>query len=338
MPLPVTQQTLGGDGRALMLSQEHRQWSEHIVAGMGVPIEFVFGGMQYSGSNVSMRILENHFLDVKTQRLDLVTDFIMPNISAFMGWNTVPVHYKRFKMADDLQRSAFYLQLNQAGKVSDKALLEDADWDARKEQERIEEERKAILEGQRRQALSQAAIQGEAQLIMAKYQMRGQKLMNEMTMGPEAQSQGMPAAEPMPGMGTPGQLSPSAEGQMQNSQMGMLNESGQNPGMEIPPTAQPGGAAEGDTAPSVMEGVQSQINKGQSYDVNMIANQVVGWLNQLPDHEKNHELVKMQLNNPQLYSVVLPLLQQTAGAQQNSAALPQPEQRPAQRGPEATSV
>jgi hypothetical protein len=30
-------------------------------------------------------------------------------------------------MADDLQRSAFYMQLNQAGKISDKSLLEDTD-------------------------------------------------------------------------------------------------------------------------------------------------------------------------------------------------------------------
>jgi hypothetical protein len=350
LPIPVGQQTLGGDGRALMLSQEHRQWSEHIVAGMGVPIEFVFGGMQYSGSNVSMRILENHFLDVKTQRLQFVTDFVMPNVSAFMGWEPVPVHYKRFKMADDLQRSAFYLQLNQAGKVSDKALLEDADWDARKEQERIEEERKVILEGQRRQALSQAAIQGEAQLIMAKYQMRGQKLMTEMTMGPEAEAAGMPAQPPMPGMGIPGQASPMAEGQMMNDQMGMMNVSGQGPGMEIPPAGAPPGTPaltappmaappEGGAPPAGMEGTQSQLPQGgPAYDIQMIASQVVGWLNQLPDHERNHELVRMQINNPQLYSMVLPLLQQTSGAQQNSAAMPQPEQRPAQRGPEAAAV
>jgi hypothetical protein len=345
MPLPVGQQTLGGDGRALMLAQEHRQWSEHIVAGMGVPIEFVFGGMQYSGSNVSMRILENHFLDVKTQRLQMVTDFIMPNVSAFMGWQPAPVHYKRFKMADDLQRSAFYLQLNQAGKVSDKALLEDCDWDSKKEQERIEQERKIILEGQRRQALTQAAIQGEAQLIMSKYQMRGQKLMTEMQMGPETEQQGMPAAPPMPGMGQPGMMSPAAEGQMMNSQVGMMNASGQNPSMEIPPGAPPEGGApmegappEEGTAPPVMEGAQSQVSGGPSYDIQMIANQVVGWLNQLPDHERNHELVKMQLNNPQLYSMVLPMLQQTTGAQQNSAAMPQPEQRPAQRGPEAAAI
>jgi len=346
MPIPVGQQSLGGDGRALMLAQEHRQWSEHIVAGMGVPIEFVFGGMQFSGSNVSMRILENHFLDVKTQRKELVTDFIIPNVGAFMGWDPTPVHYRRFKMADDLQRSAFYLQLNQAGKLSDKSLLEDTDWDSNKEQNRIEDERKKVIEGQRKQALSQASIQGEAQLIMAKYQMRGQKLMNELT--PEMAPMGLPPGQPMGGVGQPG-MSPNAEGQMMNSQMGMMNSAGQVPPMEISPAeggmpadaGMPPADGAGSLPPAPgMEGVQSQLAGGQGagYDLTVIANQVVGWLNQLPDHERQHELVKMQMDNPQLYSLVLPMIQQTAGAATSSATMPQPEQKPARRGPEAASL
>jgi len=341
LPIPVGQQTLGGDGRALMLSQEHRQWSEHIVAGMGVPIEFVFGGMQYSGSNVSMRILENHFLDVKTQRKQLVTDFIMPQIGAFMGWDPVPCHYKRFKMADDLQRSAFYLQLNQAGKLSDKSLLEDTDWDSVKESNRIEQERRGIMEAQRRQATTQAAIQGEAQLIMAKYQMRGQKLMNELAMPPE---QGLMAPE-QPMLAGQSGMSPMAEGQMVNQEMGMMNDTGMVEPMEIPPAPPlpPEQAGMAPAAPA-MEGAQSQLARPEgsaqagAYDLLEIAKRVVSWLNKMDDAERQHHLVKMQLENPQLYSLVMPMLQQTAGAQVNSAAMPQPEQRPARRGPEAAAL
>jgi cell division inhibitor SulA len=73
-------------------------------------------------------------------------------------------------------------------------------------------------------------------------------------------------------------------------------------------------------------------------DVMTVANQVVGWLNQLPEHEKQKELVQMQKTNPQLYSLVLQLLQQTRGANRNSAAAPLPEQRPPMRGPEAAMV
>jgi hypothetical protein len=360
LPVPVGQQTLGGDGRALMLAQEYRVWSEQIVAGMGVPTEFVYGGMQFSGSNVSMRILENHFLDQKTQRKQLIDDFIIPNVGAYMGWDAIPCHYKRFKMADDLQRSALYLQLNQAGKLSDKSLLEDLDWDSSKESNIIENERNQVLEGQRRQAIAQANIQGEAQLAAMKYQMRGQKMMMEQA--PEAAAQGMPAQPPSPMTGIPGQMSPGAAGGMQNAQMGLMNQTGQFPSMEVPPDpaaqqqqlqqqqqqqqaqAPQAGVPQGQvTAPQAqaMQPAQSPLQAGQQgagYDLQMVAQQVVGWLDQLPEHERNHELINMQQSNPQLYSLVLQLLQARAGAEQNSAAAPLPEQRPPRRGPEAAMV
>lgn len=333
LPIPVGQQTLGGDGRALMLAQEYRVWCEHIVSGMGVPIEFYFGGMQFSGSNVSMRILENHFLDQRTQRKQLVTDFIMPNVAAYMGWDPVPCHYKRFKMADDLQRSALYLQVNQAGKLSDKSLLEDMDWDSVKESELIAVEQKRILENQRTQALAQAGIQGEAQLVQVKYQMRGQKIMMEQQLPAIApqdqkllQEQGMAAA------GQPGVASPTAMGAQNNAQTAMMNQAGAVPPMDL------SGAQQGRGSPTAEGESQLVANQPAQMDLFTVANQVVGWLNQLPEHEKQKELVQMQRANPHLYSMVLQLLQQSRGANKNSAGMPQPEQRPPMRGPEASSI
>jgi len=130
-----------------------------------------------------------------------------------------------------------------------------------------------------------------------------------------------------------------AEGQMINQEMGTMNQEGMTPPMEIPP-AEGGAPAQGAVAPTGMEGVQSQLPQAQGagYDLTIIAQRVVGWLNQLPDHEKQHELVKIQLNNPHLYSIVLPMLQQSAGAEQSSAAMPLPEQRAPQRGPEAATI
>jgi hypothetical protein len=339
LPIPVGQQTLGGDGRALMLAQEYRVWAEHIIAGMGVPVEFVYGGMQYSGSNVSMRILENHFLDAKTQRKQLIVDFLIPQVAAFMGWIPVDVHAKKFKMADDLQRSAFYLQLNQAGKLSDKSLLEDTDWDSRKEREQIAVEHKQVLEQQRTQALHQAAIQGESQLTMARYQMRGQKMMMEGD--PAMAQQGMPSQPPMPGAGIPGQLSPNAEGQMMSAQMGQMTQAGQVPGMEIPPSGGQPGSVMGPENAGPVPGAESQIGAGQQgagFAVLEIAEKVVGWLNRLPDHEKQEQLTAMRDRNPQLYSLVLQLLNESTGAEQSSAGMPLPEQRAPRRGAEAAML
>lgn len=315
LPVPVGQQTIGGDGRALMLSQEYRQWSEHIVAGMGAPVEFVFGGLSFQGSNVSLRMLENHFLDIKSFRLRMVTDFLMPNVGAYLGWDAVPCHYKRFKMADDLQRSALYLQYNQAGKISDRSLLEDTDWDSNREMELIELERKAVLESQRRQALTQAAIQGESQLIMSKYQTRAQKIMQEM-MAPAPPPPKTPVQDPQ---------APQPEQSV--------------PEQQIPP-GPPLSPEQMQNQESLQNTFQSQIGQAPAggYDLMILANKVVGWLNQLPDHEKAHELTRMQMENPNLYSIILPMLQASAGAERSSASMPLPEQKPPRRGPEAALI
>ena len=74
MPMPLGTQTIGGQGRALILHQEYRIWSEQIIAGMGVPPEFVFGGVQYSGTNLTMFQLHNKFLSYIEDLKELIFD------------------------------------------------------------------------------------------------------------------------------------------------------------------------------------------------------------------------------------------------------------------------
>jgi hypothetical protein len=323
LPLPVGQQTLGAEGKALMLAQEYRVWAEHIIAGMGVPVEFVFGGMQFSGSNVSLRILENQFLDYKSDHQALVQDFIMPNVGAFMGWQAVKTHFRRFKMADDLQRSAYHFQLNQAGKLSDKSLLEETDWDANIEQERIAEEQKRVLEGQRRQAIAQAAIQGEAQLVMQKYQLRAQKAME--------------SSMPTPA-GVPGQASPGAQGQQQLQEQQQALSTGQFEDAQ-------GGAQESAGLPAELQSPLStdQVIGGDPSalpgpGLQSIADRVSRMLDQMPEAERQPHLVQLRRHNPQLYSIVQQDLQVRRGAHVSSAAMPRPSMKPARRGPEAAAA
>jgi hypothetical protein len=340
MPLPVGQQTLGGDGRALSLAQEYRVWSEHIVAGMGVPTEFIYGGLSYSGSNVSMRMLENHFIEDRSNHLKLVTNFIMPNVGAFMGWEQIPCHFRRFKMADDLQRNAFYLQLNQAGKLSDKDLLEEIDFDSKAQAKRIAEEQKMVLENQRKQALAQASIQGESQLQMQKYQARAQKAMQTM-MGPPpgAMPPGAPAGPA--GLLPPGPAGPQQPGPPGGAPPGggpPPNDQGQMP-MGGPQPAQPGMAplAQGPQPQQPMGG-DAQSPLGGNTDLMTVVNQIVAWLDQLPDNEKAAYLEQLKQKNPELHSIVMQMLQQRQGAHGSSAGKANPEVKAPRRGPEAAQV
>ena len=203
LPLPIGQETIGGDGKALLLTSEIQQWSEQIMVGMGVPREFLIGGMSYAGTNVSMRMLENAFIGYIIRQLGLIR-FVMKQVAAYMDWPEVKLRFKPFKMADDIQRKAYEFQLNQAGKLSDTTLLASSDYAQEEENRIMIRETSTRLEATKTQQLATATIQGEAQLIMAKFQVKAQQEMQKAQMAPTApgepgDTQGAGAQPPQPG-------------------------------------------------------------------------------------------------------------------------------------------
>lgn len=185
MPLPLGNQTIGGDGRALLLTQEIQAWSEQIMVGMGVPREFLLGGMSYAGTNVSMRMLENAFIGYLLRHKQMAK-WVMKMVAAYMDWPEVNIRFKPFKMADDIQRKAYLFQLNQAGKVSDTSLLADADFKQDEEDDIMLRETDKRIEATKKQQLALAQIQGEAQVIMAKAQVKAQQVTNAAMGAPQA--------------------------------------------------------------------------------------------------------------------------------------------------------
>jgi len=169
LPIPIGNQTIGGDGRALLLTPEMQAISDQILAGLGVPREFIYGGLSYSGSNVSMRMLENSFLNyILRQRQQ--ANWVAQMVCSYMGWPRVKIRFKPFKMADDIQRKAYLFQLNQAQKISDTTLLADIDLDQADEDQLMLAETAQRFEAAKGQQVALAKIQAEAQLIMAKAQ------------------------------------------------------------------------------------------------------------------------------------------------------------------------
>jgi len=158
---------------------EIRQMAELIAIGMGFPIDLVFGNGNYAGTSVSMRMLENFFLSNVGAQYRLM-DWTVKRIGAFMNWPVPQARFKPFKMADDLQRQAFAFQLNQAGKISDSTLLSAGDFKVEDESELQMKETAIRTEATKKQQLAMAEIQGEASVIMAKYQAKAQQTSMEM--------------------------------------------------------------------------------------------------------------------------------------------------------------
>lgn len=185
MPLPLGNQTIGGDGKALLMSQEMQMLGEQIIMGMGVPREFLQGGLSYAGTNVSMRMLENAFLSFIGRQRQMA-NWVMSMVAHFMGWPKVNVRFKPFKMADDMQRKSYLFQLNQANKISDTTLLSDADLDIEEENDIMLQESSRRLAAVKKQQLAMAEIQGESQIIMMKMQAKAQQAQQQAMQQPPA--------------------------------------------------------------------------------------------------------------------------------------------------------
>ena len=267
LPLPVGTQTVGGDGRALLLTSEIQQWSEQIINGMQVPIEFIKGGLSYAGTNVSMRMLENAFIGYILRQKQQAR-FIMKQVAAFMGWPEVKLRFKPFKMADDLQRKAYRFQLNSAGKISDTTLLADDDLSQEEENQLMIRETDSRVEATKKQQLAMAQIQGEAQLIMAKFQVKAQQAQQQaMTSGAAPGEPGgaegqMAGGGPGSAEAQPGQQMPQQQQQMppELQVMGPNGEAIQG----APPALM--GSGDQNTPGSFLSAISSQLKGDQKMD------------------------------------------------------------------------
>lgn len=322
MPLPIGNEVIGGEAKNLMLHQEMRAWTEQIIAGMGVPVEFFFGGLSFSGSNMSMRMLENQFLKYRTEQLILVRDFILGKIADFLGWQRPSVDFKRFKMADDLQRAALMVQLNQMQKISDRTMLDELDYDLTTEEKHRKVELAEQMAAQRQMQIEQAVVQGEVQVIQAKYQAQIQKLMGALgALPPSGAAPELPDVSQM-NLGQPGTQQP-------------LQGEEAAPGMPANATVYPENAQEvGDEGvPPEMLSPMNLNAQQNGLSLLELAKRAVAALEKMDESTRTIELMKMRVN-PQLYGLVLQMLTAQQGAQTNpldALQMPMPEIKPPRR-------
>ena len=338
MPMPLGVQTVGGDGRALVLHQEYRVWMEHIIAGMGVPPEFVFGGIQYSGTNLTMFQLHNKFLGYNEDQRAMVFDFILGKIAAFMGYPPIDGDFRPFKMADDLQRTMLYFQLVQGQKLSERTLLEDLGFDPAVERRKMDEERGEMLELQRRMQVQQAHIQGDimdintryqghAQLQQVRAQVAAQKVQMEEQQAMQAQAQQEQDAA----------TAAAASGQ-QRSPAGAMTGDSVAPGFPVGATAY---ARNGGEMPQTgLEPWHADPRRagltGNGMNMADVAQRAAAFLRTMDPQRREQQLNTMRAANPPLAQMVTEMLQSRQGDQSdplNPLTNPLPTQRPTRATP-----
>lgn len=192
---PLGYQQVGGSGRAMLMHQDIRLYMENVISGMGVPSSFYFGDAHYTGASVNMRSLEQEFLGNRIE-MKQFAQFFADQVCSITSWQPATPKFAPFRMADDVQRSAFEFQLVGARVVSRQTFCEKNGYNYDEELERIKAEMEEVGELNMIEAEANAQAQAKAQTIMAKAQMQMQQ-----AAGPEQQAgppQGPPPG-PAPG-------------------------------------------------------------------------------------------------------------------------------------------
>lgn len=171
VPVPLGNMRVGGDGKMLMLSPELQYLNQTIVGGLGMSAEMLFGnGQLYSGASIQLRMMENDFIQNRSQLVDMIL-WVKDKIKTWMRYpNIKDIRFTDFRMADDIQRNQQLIGLNANGKVSDQTMLTELGYDWEEESQKMMRETQVKNYLMDIQTKAQARSQGEAMIIQAKYQ------------------------------------------------------------------------------------------------------------------------------------------------------------------------
>jgi len=156
-PIPIGMVQLGGQGRALLTLGEVQEAEKNIVAALGIPIEFLYGGLTKSGMEATLRLIENQLETHVNDLLDLL-QWADDKCAQFLGWEKISVGMTKFKMVDDYEKQGTLMNIWSQGKMSGTQIISDQtiarmfDIDLKQEEENIKQEQlDAIRRGQEMQ-------------------------------------------------------------------------------------------------------------------------------------------------------------------------------------------
>jgi hypothetical protein len=331
---PLGYQHLGGQGKMLLLVNELRSMYEILAAGTGCPQEFVFGGVSYSGSNVSLRMLENDFLRGIEQRKSLL-NWVIQKVSHYMSWSPVEADFKPFKMADDLQRLAYYQQLQQMGSISRQSVVTYAGFNSDAEQEIMKNEASKEQAAMVAQKVAEARAQGQAAEVMAKYQAKAnlatQKELMQMqsaSITQQMHDQGKMQSDMMQQQGQQQKemMTDQMKLQMQAQQQSMDQQRQSQQGLAYVPPTQIGANTEALTETGEPSTEKTPVNLQQ------LAKKLAALIERQPDRRAS----VLKNVKERLGSEMANLVAEMSTSQVDMRPLP--EQKPPRRGPESAII
>jgi len=134
-PIPIGVNSIGGDGKNLLVAQELQLAEESILMSLGVSREMMSGTTNWTSSTIGLRMLKNSMDNYVRQIMGLV-DWIFDKSSAFLGIERVPVTMTPFELTDDDFLKQLMPLLIQHGLIDEITVMESVGLDFHEVQDR----------------------------------------------------------------------------------------------------------------------------------------------------------------------------------------------------------
>ena len=109
-PTAVQVTNVGGEGRALLTLGEVQEADKAILAAMGLPPEFLYGGLTKAGMDGNIRMLQNQLQNHADDMNDLL-QWYTDKISKFLGWERIETRLPPLQMLDDMETKQMLFQM-----------------------------------------------------------------------------------------------------------------------------------------------------------------------------------------------------------------------------------
>lgn len=167
-PTPIGVEDIGGNGRALLTLGEVQEAEKNIVLSLGVPMEFITGGLGQTRGEITLRQIENQ-LQTHIEDLNDLIQWIEDKASRFLNYKTIRVRLADFKMIDDVENKQMLFSMWQAQKVSDTRMAEALNLD-------LEAERKQMIEDKLADARAQMKLQTQMDKLQNSLSSKAQQM------------------------------------------------------------------------------------------------------------------------------------------------------------------
>jgi len=173
VPLPLGNVNFSGDSKILSVTPEIKATEDSIMTGIGIIPEIIRGGASWSGSNVSLRVVENSFLNHRNDMHDYL-EFVVDNISRYLDMPKIDVRMSDFKMADDLAKKKMVVEAAMGtpskSLISKSTVIKELGFDPELEYESKLKELKRNIELMIEEMEGASTAHGAASVVNAMYQ------------------------------------------------------------------------------------------------------------------------------------------------------------------------